>query len=32
MEILSEPERVEARQEYRVLNITSELQAESVRE
>ena len=29
MEIDSEPERVEARQEYMVLNITSELQAES---
>ena len=32
MEIFSEPERVRARQEYMVRNITSELQAESVRE
>lgn len=29
MEIPSEPERVEARQEYMILNITSEPQAES---
>ena len=32
MEIDSEPERVEVREEYRLLNITSELQAESAGE
>lgn len=32
MEIFSEPERVRARQEYMVANITSELQAESAGE
>lgn len=31
MEIFSEPEWVEVRQEYRVLNITSELRTEKVR-